>query len=596
MNRMNEELNDPEQKDPEQIDPEQIDPEQIDRGQTDPEKSAEKSGSKTLEKSGSKTAAKSGGKTKTYHRAVLPVEPLDRRDEKAHEKPRGDASDEEVLAKLEKPDLTASMDDQHLRENIGTQHQMGYVSEEQAKLSHGVHGLYWVFASPVRLIAISFAALILIGGLLLTLPIASRSGEWTSFLTGIFTSTSAVCVTGLILEDTGTYWSAFGHTVIITLIQLGGIGLVTVVASFFALSKRKMNIRTLRAVQDATGSDSVAEVYSLAKAVVAITLSFELVGGLILSWRYAQFMPIGSAFYAGMFQGVSAFCNAGFDLLGPWTGRYSSMTYMNGDPIITVTSALLLTFGGMGFIVWLEIFKFPKTHKLSFHSKLVLKLTATILIIGTVLFMVLEWSNTGDLAMGTLPVWQRPFAAFFQTATLRTAGFNSINQNNLRDVSKLLSCLVMYIGASPVSTGGGMKTTTFAIVFATIKSNVLGKKAATLNKHQIGHDVFTRAFVIFTLLLVVAFSSTFIITITEREALAAGRFSTLDIMFEVFSALCTVGVTSIQTENLQWLSTIPLMLCMYIGRVGPFSIALLLSMRNQKQENVVLPEGLTFVG
>ncbi len=530
-----------------------------------------------------------------YKRAILPVEPLDQKEEKTKHATSKD-QEEEVLAKLEKPDLTAGTFDQHLRENIGTQHQMGYVSEEQAKLSQGFHLFYWIFANPVRLIAISFAALILLGGLVLTLPIASRSGEWTPFLTGVFTSTSAVCVTGLILQDTGTYWSAFGHGVIITLIQLGGIGLVTVVASFFALSKRKMNIRTLRAVQDATGSDSVAEVYSLAKSVLAITLSFELVGGLILSWRYAQIMPIGNAFYAGMFQGVSAFCNAGFDLLGGFTGRYSSLTGMNGDPIITVTSALLLTFGGMGFVVWLEIFHFRKTRKLSFHSRLVIKLTVAILAIGTVLFLLLEGNNTGELAMGSLPAWQRPFAAFFQTATLRTAGFNSINQNNLRDVSKLLSCLIMYIGASPVSTGGGMKVTTFAIVFATIKSHILGKKAATLGKHQIGHDVFTRAFVIFTMLLVVAFGATFMITVTEREALAAGQFSTLDIMFEVFSALCTVGVTSIQTENLQMLSTIPLMLCMYIGRVGPFSIALLLSMRGQKAENVVLPEGQTFVG
>lgn len=530
---------------------------------------------------------------KHYQRAILPVEPL-AKDPETDEIPI--VPNSEVLASLHKVELAVSVDDAHLIDNIGKQHQVDYISSEQVKLHQGIHPLNWIFANPARLIAVSFAMLILLGGVLLSLPVASNAGVWTSFLTSIFTAASAVCVTGLVLVDTAAYWSVFGHVVIITLIQLGGIGLITVVAAFFSLTKKRMNIKTLRAVQDSTASDSVAEVYSLVKRVLMITLSFEIIGGLILSLRYTRYLPAAKAFYIGMFQGVSAFCNAGFDLMGGWTGEYSSLTALNADPIVTMTTTLLLTFGGMGFIVWIDIFNFRKNRKLMFHSKLVIGLTASIILLGTVLFLILEWSNQGSQAMGTLPTWQKPLAALFQAATLRTAGFNTINQANLRDVSKLLSILIMFVGASPVSTGGGMKTTTVAIVLATLRSNVQGKKEAVLARHKISQEIFTRAFVITIMGMMVVMAVSLLLMITERKALADGLYSAIDLVFESMSAVGTVGVTAVQTENISSWGRIPLIFAMYIGRVGPFSFALLLSMRSQKPENVVLPDGLTFIG
>lgn len=575
-------------------------------------KSAEKAGAekKSAEKaaaessSAEKTAASAGKPEGKLARAVLPTPPLpsdkpEKKEPKApeggEEKSAGESPASEVLAARSKKDLAADMEDKRLRDNIGKQHQREYISPEHIKRSR-FSLRSWLLGNPVRLIAVSFAFTIFLGSLLLCLPGASASGEATDYSTALFTSTSAVCVTGLVLQDTGTYWSPFGHAVIITLIQIGGIGLITIVAAFFSITRKKINLKALRAVQDSLGSDSAKEVYRLVRHVLAVTFSVEFLGGLILSLRYLKYMPAGRAFYAGMFQGVSAFCNAGFDVLGPEFGRYASLSGLQQDPVILLTTAFLLTFGGLGFVVWMDLWARRHEKRLQFHSRTVLLLTGIILLTGTIGFMLLEWRNTGEQALGTLPLQQKPLAAFFQAATLRTAGFNSINQANLSDASKLLSCLIMFIGAGPVSTGGGMKVTTCAIVAAAWKSNLRGRPEVDLFRHKITPDVVMRAFAIFFMGVVIALGVTFSLSIIERAALAAGKFSTIDLLFETMSALCTVGVTSLQTENLSFWSRIPLILAMYIGRIGPFSFALLISLRSREPENAVLPEGRTFVG
>lgn len=482
---------------------------------------------------------------------------------------------------------------------IGEVHQFHYVSEETIKAKQTDPVSRWIFNNPVRMITMSFLFLIVFGGILLTLPIASQEGVWTDFFSAIFTSTSAVCVTGLVLFDTATYWTVFGQVVIICLIQLGGIGLLTVVAAFYTLSKKKMNLRYVRAVQESTGSDDLSSLYRLVRFVLIFALGTEIIGGLLLSWRYSLIMPFDQALGRGLFQGVSAFCNAGFDLLGTWSGPYSSLMSVGSDPIILIVTALLLTFGGMGFIVWIDVYDYRKTGKLAFHSKIVIALTAGILLIGTISFAILEWNNLDAGAMGHLKSGEKVLAAFFQTATLRTAGFNSINQNTLSDASKLLSCLIMFAGASPISTGGGMKITTIAIIIATVRSNIKGQNITRLFKHKISKNMFTRAFVIVTLGALVWIASSFILTMTEASALHDSKFSTIDIVFETISALATVGVTSIQTENISLLGRIPILFAMYIGRVGPFAFALLLAFRNQRsdiEEMEVLPEGLTYIG
>ncbi len=483
------------------------------------------------------------------------------------------------------------------QEQIGETHELDFSTKQVKQSSNPI--FHWIFSNPVRMIVTSFLLLILMGSLLLSLPIASRTGEWTNLLTSLFTSTSAVCVTGLVLVDTASYWSGFGHVIILTLIQLGGLGLLTVVASFFAISKRRMNFKYVRAVQDATGSEGFSDLYRIVRFVIAFTLSVELLGGLILSWRYTFYMPIGEAFVRGLFQGVSAFCNAGFDLLGTWSGPYSSLMAFSADPIILITTGLLITFGGLGFLVFLDLFMFPKTKKLLFHSKLVLIMTIGILVAGTIAFVLLEWNNNEAGSMGSMSTGEKILAGFFQTVTLRTAGFNSISQTHLRDSSKLLSTLIMLIGASPISTGGGMKTTTIAIVLAATKSTVMGEGETRILGHRIRRDLFTRALVIAMMSIVLLLTVSFILSITELDALNAGEFSTLDLIFESASALATVGVTSLQSENISLLGRIPLIISMFIGRIGPLSFALALAMHHHKQgkaELEVLPEGHTYVG
>lgn len=539
---------------------------------------------------------------KPLKRAALPVEPLPKKEHEdeteeapgaAGEKP---GAESEVLISRKKKELAQPTDDIRLREHIGSQHRRNYVSPAAIEKPYPLKALSWLLANPVRLIAASFAAVIFLGALLLCLPFASAGGQWTDFSSALFTSVSAVCVTGLIVVDTATYWSSFGHAVIICLIQIGGIGLITIVAAFFSFTKRKMNLKTLRAVQESTGSDSVAEVYRLVRRVLAVTFIVEFLGGLILSLRYMRWMPAGEAFYCGMFQGVSAFCNAGFDLLGARFGAYASLCELGQDPVILLVTAFLLTFGGIGFVVWSDLLDFRRTRKLMFHSKLILGLTFLILLSGTILFTALEYTNQAPQSLGTLGFGDKITAAFFQTATLRTAGFNSISQSALRDSSKILSILIMFIGAGPLSTGGGMKVSTVAIVAAGFKSSLKGRSEARLFRHKAPRGLMTRAFTIFIMGVSIAAASAFALSITERAALAAGKFTSLDLLFESMSALCTVGVTSIQTENISFWGRLPLILAMYIGRIGPFSFALLISLKRQQAENEVLPEARTYVG
>lgn len=481
-------------------------------------------------------------------------------------------------------------------EKSDRQHQLKYVSRDFVSHVRAASWQRWLFASPLRLMVLSFLLLILAGTLLLALPLASQNGQWTDPLTTCFTATSAVCVTGLVLVDTATYWSSFGQVVIILLIQLGGLSLITVVASFYAMARRPLNPKILHAVQDATGSDSLSDVYQLAKQVIVLSLGMEFLGGLILAWRFSRVLPWGRALWAGIFQGISAFCNAGFDLMGTYSGPYSSLTAFSADPILLLTTGLLLTFGGLGFVVWIDLFTWRKTHKLLYHSRLVIRMTLWILAVGTLVFCLLEWTNGADQSMGTLPVWQRPLAALFQTMTLRTAGFNSISQTNLRAASKLFGLVVMYIGAAPVSTGGGMKVTTIAIVVAAMRSMIHGRRVTLLMQRKISRSVFIRAFIISALGLFTFGGVTFILALTENGSILHSSMDLLDYAYETMSALCTVGVTSVQTENVTLLGQIPLMLAMLIGRVGPLSFAIFLSRPQPEEEGQLYPEGETFVG
>ncbi|MGI6546156.1 MAG: TrkH family potassium uptake protein [Fastidiosipilaceae bacterium] len=456
--------------------------------------------------------------------------------------------------------------------------------------------LRWLTSSAPRLITLSFALVILVGTVLLTLPIASADGTSVGPLKALFTSTSCTCVTGLIVGDTATFWSAFGHVVIIGLIQIGGLGLITIMSFFLVATRKKIGMRAMLAMQESIGSQSFSSSRDLVKKIIFFTLSCELIGGAVLTWRYALRMPFGEALRRGVFQGISAFCNAGFDLMGDFSGPFSSLTKWNDDPIVTLTTAFLIIIGGLGFVVWDDLLRLRKTKKLHFHSKLVLTMTIFLLAVGTVFFLFVEGNSVGPDSLGALPVWQRPFAAFFQSASLRTAGFNSIDQAGLSDTSKLMGCILMFIGAGPASTGGGVKITSIAVLFALITSYFRGRDETFLFKHRISRDVVRRALTIVFVGLTIVLVSSMLITLTEKQALRDGRFSFLDILYEVISGFATVGVTSAGTPTLSAGSWIVLIFNMYLGRVGPASFAMGLTFQQSSDQSLVYPESKTFVG
>lgn len=455
----------------------------------------------------------------------------------------------------------------------------------------------WLNAKPARVICASFLLVILTGALLLTLPIASESGKSLGFLKALFTATSATCVTGLIVIDTATGWTTFGEMVIIALIQIGGLGLVTISAFFYSLLRRKSSLRTMVLTAESTASFGFADVYKLVRKIVLITLSIEGIGAVLLAWRYfLQFGPVG--IYKGAWQSVSAFCNAGFDLLGDTKyGPYASLVGLNNDPTVILTTGLLLVFGGLGFVVWTDILALPWKRRLDYHSRVVLLATATLITVGTLFFYFAERYNTSSqFAMGNLPVAERWLASWFQSVTPRTAGFNSIDQASMTDSSKLLSTILMFIGAAPGSTGGGIKVTTFTVIVATIISDIFGEEDMLLLKHRIPRDVFTRALAIFGLGLTILLTGTMLMTFFEHAALSAGKFSTLDLLFEEASAFGTVGLTAAGTPQLTHASWLVLIPSMYLGRVGPASFAIGLAMRKTRHTERIHPEGKTLVG
>lgn len=456
----------------------------------------------------------------------------------------------------------------------------------------------WLKNNPTRMVILSFVLVILSGAVLLTLPISSRSAQATPFITALFTSTSATCVTGLILVDTMLYWSFFGQFVILLLIQIGGLSLLTILSAFGLTLHRHFTLTTTRALADTTASDGLTDTFSLVKKVILITIAAEAAGAAILAWRFSLRMPFASALWKGIFHGVSAFCNAGFDLMGDYSGPFSSLTAFNDDPLVLPVTGLLIISGGLGFIVWNDLLHFPqKKHQLSFHSKLVLIMSAALLLSGALFFYFHEGGTVlkNGIGLGNLPVWQRINASCFQSATLRTAGFNSIDQAALSDPSKLMSSLYMLIGAAPASTGGGIKVTTAALLLAGVCSDLKGKGEETvLLGHRLRQDLIRRSTGLFVMGLAITMGVAFLMSVSQANAESPINY--IDLIYESTSAFGTVGLSSAGTPALGLNSHLLLIATMYVGRVGPASLALSFMTKKPLPARQVYPEGRTFVG
>lgn len=440
---------------------------------------------------------------------------------------------------------------------------------------------------PTRIIVISFLLIILFGTLLLILPISSKNREFTPVLDSLFTATSATCVTGLVIHDTGAYWSMFGQCIILLMIQLGGLGIVSFAMFFnFALG-RKLGLKSMQLASESIGSDDFSTIKELVKTVFKISMSCELLGMLSLMTVFVpQYGTYG--IYISLFLSVSAFCNAGFDILG-FENEYISLTNYADNPVVMITIMLLIICGGLGFIVWNDLFSYKKTKKLYLHTKIVLLATVILIVVGALGVGIMEWNNQETI--GKLSISQKISRAIFQSVTFRTAGFNTFNTTKMYDGTKLLASALMFIGAAPGSTGGGIKITTFVVLMATVYNVIRNRHDTIILKRRVDKEVVYKALAITVLAGLAVVITTCIIGIDKHG------FKTVDIIFETSSAMATVGISAGISKLASPLSKIVLMLTMFLGRVGPVSLAYSITagFANQKK-NEIIPEGKIIVG
>lgn len=417
--------------------------------------------------------------------------------------------------------------------------------------------------TQTQFIAYGFMGVILTGTLLLMLPISSKSGTVSSFLNCLFTATSASCVTGLIVYDTWTHWSVFGQLVIITLIQIGGLGFITIGVFLSMVLRRKIGLKERGLMQESVNTLQIGGMVRLAKKIIIGTVLFEGTGALILAIRFIPEHGILKGTYYGIFHAISAFCNAGFDLMG-WQGPYSSLVNFYDDWVVNLVIMSLIVIGGIGFVVWDDLSRNGlKIHKYMLHTKIVL-LTTFVLIFGSAwLFYRFEQDN---LLVG-MNTSGKILTSLFSSVTARTAGFNTVDTASLTDASKLLTIILMFIGGSPGSTAGGVKTTTIIVMYLYLWSTIQRTYGANAFGRRLEEDAIKRASTIFIINLSLALAASVYIMASQRLPMS-------DVLFETFSAIGTVGMTTGITRALNPMSRLTIIFLMYCGRVGSLSFAL----------------------
>ena len=428
--------------------------------------------------------------------------------------------------------------------------------------------------STTQIIALAFAAIILLGTALLSLPVASRSGESCGLVPALFTATSATCVTGLTFFDTWSQWSGFGQVVLLILIEVGGLGFMSVASLVIFMLRKKVGLKQRMVMAQAMSLNDMQGVVRLQRIVIFGSLGIQFAGALILFLRFLPTYGFRQAAVWGVFHGVSAFCNAGFDLFGVLAPGQSVVPF-NDDPVVLITLILLITVGGLGFFVWEELVRVRSFKKCSVYTKLVLIATLTITLLGAGFVLLLEWNNPDTL--GNMPVWQKVLNAFFQTVTMRTAGFASVDQASLTEAGKAVSMVIMLIGGSSGSTAGGLKTVTFMVLILFVLTKARGRNTVRVFKRTVPNEKVMDAMTIFLILLSLAFFGAFFISATTPVSFTDG-------LFEAVSALATVGVTAGVTPILRLPAQLLIILFMYFGRVGVLTISLGFLMGNKAED------------
>lgn len=430
--------------------------------------------------------------------------------------------------------------------------------------------------TTTRIIALGFLGTIVFGTVLLMLPVSAASGEMTNFIDSLFTATTSVCVTGLVTVPTYAHWSVFGQIVIALLAQVGGLGVITFTMLFLMALGKRIGLKQRLLIQDAYNLDTIQGMVILIKKILKGTLIVEGAGALLYMTVFIpEFGWIG--IWKSVFNAISAFCNAGMDVLGP-----DSLAPYVANPIVNITTMLLIILGGIGFPVWWSVLDmlcrrrrkhrtlFTGAHHLPLHTKMVLFMTLSLIVGGALLIFLLEYNNPETL--GNLPWWQKIQAALFQSVTTRTAGFLTISQAGLRKATAMICCLLMFIGGSPSGTAGGVKTTTVAILVLTVISIIKGRNDTEMFGRKINGNLVRRALSIF----MVSFG-VMLLAVIALAIVQPGDF--MDCLFEVISAIATVGLTRDFTTELTAAGRIIIIVTMYIGRIGPISLALFFNSR-----------------
>ena len=446
----------------------------------------------------------------------------------------------------------------------------------------------------VYLIPLSFLIAILIGTLLLSLPVSSAEGKWTSFTDALFSATTSMCVTGLVVKETFRYWSLFGQVVILILIQIGGIGVLTAIATLMLITRKHFTLSDRLMLRDALNLDSISGLLGFLTRIICGTLAIEAVGAVLYMFAFVPRYGPARGIWVSVFNAVSAFCNAGMDILGP----DSLMSYRQ-NPLVLIVTMILIVSGGLGYVVWMDIrLKITIGHKRGYspgqicrrfseHTKLVMSLTGLFLFLGTVIIFFAEYKNPQTLGGMSLPY--KLLNSLFESVTLRTAGFASFSQSGLTDVSCLSSYLLMFIGGSPIGTAGGVKTTTFYLAVINVASYITSNKKTYAFRRSVSAEQMKKAAVIIEVSLATVMLLLFLLLATNPVNITDG-------MFEIVSACGTVGLTRDLTPTLNTAGKLIVTTGMYLGRIGPISMACFLAAPPKDEPAGHYAEGDFYIG
>lgn len=437
--------------------------------------------------------------------------------------------------------------------------------------------------STIQFLSLGYIITILLGTLLLMLPFASK-GEPTNFIDSLFTATSATCVTGLVVFDTFTHWTIFGQVVILALIQIGGLGFMTIITLICMLFKKNIGLYERTILMQSAGSYNISGVIKLIRKIMIGTFIFEFIGAVILATRFIPVMGAQGIWY-GVFHSISAFCNAGFDLMGQFK-QFSSFTAYYNDWVVNITLMSLIVIGGLGFIVWSDIYD-NKFHfkKYQMHTKIVLVFNSILIFGGALLFFIFEYNNLfKDYSLS-----EKILCSLFCSVTPRTAGFNTIDYANISTPGGLLTMMFMFIGGNSGSTAGGVKVTTVVAILANLVANAKNKEEIVLFKRRISDKIVKQSSSLFIVYVMMVLLGTLVISVVQPQ------YNLQQILFESISAVGTVGLSMGITQQLEWISEVVLILLMYSGRLGAFTLFSVF-FKNQKELVLKKPEGKILVG